>query len=171
MLTLRNSTWEMHSIPWQPRPHEASQRRGLHLKALYLKVLHLSLVFLLVVLGLLMSMQTAAARTRRAVRTHHVVRNPHRGCWVDIYAGADYAPPMRHIIGPISLPNLKLSDKNWGDAITSIRTGPRTWVRVYKDPGYRGEYLTIHPNSAHRSLRPLKFKDSIDSMIVRNHPF
>lgn len=127
---------------------------------------------LLLPTGLLLTPQPTQARVYRITRTHRAVRHsPNWGCWVDIFAGPDYAEPHRRIMGPIDLANLRLSDKNWGDTITSIKTGPRTWVRVFKDTSYRGEFITIGPGRAFRSLRPLKFKECIDSMTVRNHPF
>lgn len=114
----------------------------------------------------LLAPQPASARVHRVAR-----RSPNWGCWVDIFAGPDYASPHRRIIGPIDLANLRLSDKNWGDTITSIKTGPHTWVKVFKDTSYRGDFLIIGPSQAIRSLRPLKFKQAIDSMSVRNHRF
>lgn len=126
---------------------------------------------------LLQSSQLLApdAANARPYRTTHryrqVRRSPNWGCWVDIFAGPDYARPSRRIMGPIDLANLQLSDKNWGNAITSIKTGPHAWVKVFKDTSYRGDYLTLRPRTAIRSLRPLKFKDAIDSISVRNHPF
>ena len=64
-----------------------------------------------------------------------------------------------------------MGKRYWGDRISGISTGPRTWIKVFKSQGFRGGVLIIPPNTNYGSLKTVGFNDDIDSMIIQNRPF
>jgi len=103
------------------------------------------------------------ARTRRIPASS--------GCWIRIWKDNNHGGWYQLIRGPRQLPNLKLGTRYWGNRISGISTGPRTWVKVFKDQGLRGGVLIIPPNTNYGSLKTVGFNDAIDSMLIQNHPF
>jgi hypothetical protein len=128
------------------------------------KTCKLAAVALLLALGATFLVPLASdARPRRS--------RAGQGCWVRIWKDNHHKGWYALIRGPRHLTNLKIGNRYWGDRITGLSTGPRTWVKVFKDQGFHGGVLIIPPNTNYGSLKTVSFNDDIDSMIIQNKPF
>lgn len=62
---------------------------------------------------------------------------------------------------------LGAGDKDWGDQIDSIITGPNCWVVVYEDENYEDASMIIGPGSQLAHLGGME--DNIDSIRIFDH--
>lgn len=75
-------------------------------------------------------------------------------CWVQFFDKDNYDTSHHYgtFLGPNAISDLK--DQDWpntsnnmdGD-YSSLKTGPNTWIQVFKDSGYKGDVYTFGPNT------------------------
>ena len=89
-----------------------------------------------------------------------------RGCYIDVWADADFKGECIRIQGPAEYPSLAFAQGDWGDRIGSLRVGPNAFVIAYQDPNFGDRQVTFGPDDEVADLSGLKFDDEIDSMRV-----
>jgi hypothetical protein len=88
------------------------------------------------------------------------------GCYIDVWADANFEGESVRIQGPAEYPTLQFSQGDWGDRIGSLRVGPNAFVIAYRDPNFGDRQVTFGPDDEIADLGGLKFDDEIDSMRV-----
>jgi hypothetical protein len=88
------------------------------------------------------------------------------GCYIDVWAGANFEGESVRIQGPAEYPTLQFSQGDWGDRVGSLRVGPNAFVIAYRDPNFGDRQVTFGPGDEIADLGELKFDDEIDSMRV-----
>ena len=88
------------------------------------------------------------------------------GCYIDVWAGANFEGESVRIQGPAEYPTLQFSQGDWGDRVGSLRVGPNAFVIAYRDPNFGDRQVTFGPGDEIADLGDLKFDDEIDSMRV-----
>jgi hypothetical protein len=88
------------------------------------------------------------------------------GCYIDVWADANFEGESVRIQGPSEYPTLTFAQGNWGDRIGSLRVGPNAFVIAYSDPNFGERQVTFGPCDEVADLGDLKFDDDIDSMRV-----
>ena len=88
------------------------------------------------------------------------------GCYIDVWAGANFEGESVRIQGPAEYPSLTFSQGDWGDRIGSLRVGPNAFVIAYRDPNFGDRQVAFGPGDEAADLGDLKFDDDIDSMRV-----
>jgi hypothetical protein len=88
------------------------------------------------------------------------------GCYIDVWAEANFEGESLRIQGPAEYPLLGFSRGDWGDRIGSLRVGPNAFVIAYGDPDFGDRQVTFGPCDEIADLGDLKFDDDIDSMRV-----
>ena len=89
-----------------------------------------------------------------------------KGCYIDVWADADFKGECIRIQGPAEYPSLQFAQGSWGDRIGSLRVGPNAFVIAYSDPNFGDRQVTFGPDDEVADLGGLKFDDEIDSMRV-----
>src|SRR5215213_1463706 len=88
------------------------------------------------------------------------------GCYIDVWAGANFEGESVRIQGPAEYPSLTFAQGDWGDRIGSLRVGPNAFVIAYRDPDFGDRQVAFGPGDEAADLGDLKFDDDIDSMRV-----
>ena len=88
------------------------------------------------------------------------------GCYIDVWADANFEGESVRIQGPAEYPSLGFAQGDWGDKISSLRVGPNAFVIAYQDPNFGERQVTFGPDDEVADLSGLKFDDEIDSMRV-----
>ncbi|HKG14021.1 MAG TPA: hypothetical protein VKB12_11795 [Pyrinomonadaceae bacterium] len=88
------------------------------------------------------------------------------GCYIDVWAGANFEGESLRIQGPAEYPSLGFAQGDWGDRIGSLRVGPNAFVIAYGDPDFGERQVTFGPCDEIADLGDLKFDDDIDSLRV-----
>jgi hypothetical protein len=88
------------------------------------------------------------------------------GCYIDVWAGANFEGESVRIQGPAEYPTLQFSQGDWGDRVGSLRVGPNAFVIAYRDPNFGDRQVTFGPDDEIADLGDLKFDDEIDSLRV-----
>lgn len=87
-------------------------------------------------------------------------------CYIDVWKEADFGGERRRIHGPAEYPALGSEEGGWGDAIGSLRVGPRAFVMAYHSRDFKDRMVAFGPNDEVADLCDLKFEDEIDSVKV-----
>lgn len=88
------------------------------------------------------------------------------GCYIDVWADADFEGESVRIQGPSEYPTLGFAKGDWGNRIGSLRVGPNAFVIAYSDPNFGDRQVTFGPCDEVADLGDLKIDDDIDSMRV-----
>lgn len=88
------------------------------------------------------------------------------GCYIDVWADANFEGESVRIKGPSEYPSLGFAQGDWGDRIGSLRVGPNAFVIAYSDPDFGDRQVIFGPCDEVADLGDLKFDDDIDSMRV-----
>jgi len=88
------------------------------------------------------------------------------GCYIDVWADANFEGESARIQGPSEYHSLGFAQGDWGDRIGSLRVGPNAFVIAYSDPNFGDRQVTFGPCDEVADLGQLKFDDDIDSMRV-----
>lgn len=91
-----------------------------------------------------------------------------QNCYVDLFDGSGFGGRSTQVMGPSSFTTLKnLNGAEWGNRISSIKTGPLCWLVVYKDEGFKDASDVIPPASMVGNLGNMN--DQIESIRVMDH--
>ncbi len=93
------------------------------------------------------------------------------GCWVEVFEHTNFTRGQLRIDGPAEyrkLDDLRLSNgKSAGNEIDSLRTGPDTWLEIYKHEDFEGNLHFIGPNTEIPNLdEKYSIGDNIDSLAL-----
>ena len=88
-------------------------------------------------------------------------------CYIDVWKEPDFGGERLRIYGPAEYPTLAFEGGGgWGDAIGSLRVGPRAFVMAYHSRDFQDRMVAFGPNDEVADLCELKFEDEIDSVKV-----
>lgn len=92
-------------------------------------------------------------------------------CWLDVWDGPGFRGATDRLCGPLGeadmndLPNADRGD--WGDAIRSLKTGPKTYLVAWEDDDFHDTQIRVGPNESLESLRGVvNLDENIDSIKV-----
>lgn len=101
-----------------------------------------------------------------------------KGCWARLYAGTDFAAPMRRLEGPtfvealgaapVVVPNMESAPPQplFRD-IASVELGPRASLLGYAEPLFSEPAVAIAPGTRVRDLAALEFHPRVESFELR----
>ena len=100
-----------------------------------------------------------------------------RGCWVLLFAGKEFDPPMVKLNGPtfierfedepVVIPELKpVGGPVFLRSIQSAIIGPRARLEGYEQPDYDNRSITLEPGQQVADLIDLRFHERVKSLQV-----
>lgn len=101
-----------------------------------------------------------------------------KGCWARLYAGADFAVPMRQLEGPnfveamaaapVVVPDMEgAPPQPLFREVTSVEVGPHAELLGYAEPLFREPSVAIGPGSRVPDLAALEFHPRVESFELR----